>query len=459
MRQESVRQSNIFGLLVSQHDKISREMKHMSEILDKHPELNALVLQDMRVGNKKNPNSDGNKKNAGRHGLSAETILRCAILKQGKGLSYIGLVHALGDSASCAAFARLPTPVVPSKTVLHDTISAITDETWAAVNKVILNHAKVTGIEDGSKIRIDSTVVESLIHEPSDNSLLWDSVRVMTRLLKEFNALPGAKQFDLRKQAKTAKRRNHAIQNAKTNERRKELYKELVAITYRVVASIKSAHAMSFQLHENPLDIICWRSEVEHYLPLIACVIDQCERRVFNDEKVPAAEKIFSIFEDHTDVIIKDRRGTNYGHKVNICAGNSSLILNVNVEDGNPADSKRFLPMLEQHIEQYGCAPQHVACDGGYASAENLAEAKSKGVTNMAFHKKRGLNVDDMCANKRTYRKLRNFRAGIESNISCLKRAFGWTRCTWRGIEHFRAYLWSAAVAYNLALLARLSMS
>ena len=126
------------------------------------------------------------------------------------------------------------------------------------------------------------------------------------------------------------------------------------------------------------------------------------------------------------------------------------------IAHGNPADVDRFQPMLERHIEHYGKAPRQAAADGGFISADNLARAKALGVEDMAFHKKRGLAIEDMVKSRWVYRKLRNFRAGIEANISCLKRAYGLGRCTWKGLDHFKAYVWSAAVAYNLALFARL---
>ena len=97
-----------------------------------------------------------------------------------------------------------------------------------------------------------------------------------------------------------------------------------------------------------------------------------------------------------------------------------------------------------------------IAADRGYASQDNLTAAKACGVTDVAFHKKRGLAVEDMVKSRWVYRKLRNFRAGIEAGISCLKRAYGLARCTWRGLDHFKTYIWSAVVAHNLVLLARL---
>jgi transposase, IS5 family len=181
----------------------------------------------------------------------------------------------------------------------------------------------------------------------------------------------------------------------------------------------------------------------------------QSERRVLAGEVVPASDKLVSLFEPHVDII---RKGSEiaYGHKLNLTTGRSGLILDLVVEAGNPADSERLLPMLERHSALYGEPPRQAAADGSYASRDNLRRAKACGVRDMAFHKKGGLGIEDMVKSRWIYRKLRNFRAGIEADISCLKRAYGLARCTWRGPGHFRAYVWSAVVAYNLALFARL---
>ena len=196
--------------------------------------------------------------------------------------------------------------------------------------------------------------------------------------------------------------------------------------------------------------------QVEHYKPLIERVIEQTERRVFAGETVPAREKLVSVFEPHTDIIKKSNRETRYGHKLNLSSGRSGLILDVVVEEGNPSDSERYLPMLARHIECYGRAPRQAAVDGGYAGRENLKGAKGLGVEDVAFHKKCGLTVEEMVKSHWVYRRLRNFRAGIEATISCLKRAYGLGRCPWKGLSHFKAYVWSSVLAYNLALFARL---
>lgn len=196
--------------------------------------------------------------------------------------------------------------------------------------------------------------------------------------------------------------------------------------------------------------------QVRHYWPLIERIITQSERRVLAGDPVPASEKLVSLFEPHADIIVKGGRDVEYGHKLNLTTGRSGMILDLVIEAGNPRDSDRLLPMLEPHIAFYGQASLQAAADGGFASRDNLAKAKAWGVRDMAFHKKAGLRIEDMVRSNWVYPKLRNFGAGIEAGISCLKRAYGLARCTWRGFDHFKTYIWSSIVAYNLVLFTRL---
>jgi IS5 family transposase len=253
---------------------------------------------------------------------------------------------------------------------------------------------------------------------------------------------------------RAAKKRARAIQFTRGRPKRVQLYRQLIQITRATLAYLRGA-AAQLVLVSNPA-VELWQAAVRHYQPLVEQIITQSARRVLAGEPVPVRDKLVSLFEPHADIIIKGRRNVDYGHKLNLTTGKSGLILDLVIEAGNPADRERLLPMLERHIGLYGKAPRQAAADGGYASRDNLAQAKACGVRDMAFHKKSGLKIEDMVKSHWTYRKLRNFRAGIEAGISCLKRAYGLARCTWRGLDHFKAYVWSSVVAYNLALLARL---
>jgi IS5 family transposase len=384
--------------------------------------------------------------------MSIESVLRCAILKQHRQLSYEELSFTLLDSLSCQTFARPTDSFVPKKSALQGAISRIQDSTWERINLALLNNAKESGIEKGNMLRIDSTVTETHIHEPTDSSLLWDSVRVMTRLVEQANEM--GVDFEYHDHHRVAKKRARSIIYTKGKDKKKALYSDLIRYTKKTVQYINNAKIAGHV--KQPPDWVYWCLEVDHYLPLIDQVIDQTTRRVFNDEKVPACEKIFSLFETHTDIIVKGSRDIQYGHKLNFSTGRSGMVLDVVIEAGNPADSDQFIPMVDRHIEHYGKAPKQAAADGGYASKENLETAKQRNIKDVAFHKKRGLEILDMVKSPWVYRKLRNFRAGIEAGISYLKRCFGLSRCNWKGLEHFKSYVWSSVVTHNLVMMARL---
>ena len=444
MREKRTIQTSIFESY-PEHE-IGDELKAMSMWLDEHLDLLEWVAADVKTRN---------TEETGRKGLSIESVLRCALLKQYRQLSYEELVFCLMDSTACMSFARLTNGWTPKKATLQSSISAISAVTWEQINLRLTQSALQEKVENGKMLRVDSTVTESQIHAPSDSSLLWDSVRVLVRLLKEAQEMPGAPRLKWRNHQRVAKKRMRAIIYTRGADKKARLYRDLIQVTRNTLASIDEVD-LTLRCSGIGPEYDQWHTQVAHYKPLIAQVIEQTERRVFQGEKVPAAEKLFSLFEEHTDIIVKGCRDIQYGHKLNLCSGKSGLILDVVIEAGNPADSDRFLPMLERHIDHYGKAPRQMAADGGYASKENLRDARSLQVKDVVFHKKRGLKVEEMAKSPWVYRKLRNFRAGIEAGISCLKRAYGLSRCTWKGLEHFKAYVWSSVVAHNLALFGRL---
>src|SRR5947199_3986575 len=220
MRQERIIQASLFDVF-AEHE-IGREMKARSQWLDEHRGLLGLVAGDLRRHG---------IQETGRHGLPAEAVLRSALLKQQRQLSYEELAFHLEDSASFRAFARLPLAWSPKRSVLHQTISAIRPETWEAVNRAVLASAKQDRLESGATVRIDSTVTAALMHEPSDSALLWDAVRIMTRLLRQAAALPGAPALQWRDRRRLAKKRARAIEYSRGKDNRRRLYRELIAAT------------------------------------------------------------------------------------------------------------------------------------------------------------------------------------------------------------------------------------
>lgn len=441
MRIKSNPQGSIFDYF-GEH-KLGEELKAISKILDEHPEIYELAAPDLiRV----------KIKGTGRKGLTVESVVRCAILKQHRQLTYEELSFHLEDSQSFRTFARLDGKC-PKKSVLQKTITLIKGTTWEQINRLLLKLALIKKIEDGNKIRVDSTVTESDIHYPSDNTLLWDAIRIIIRLLQSAKEFSPAVSYCDRK--RKAKRLSFLIRTVQEKKRRK-CYRELLKIAKEELSYLQKAKEILAQ--NNIVDPLyeVWRIQVARYEILIAKIISQAERRIFNNENISSSEKVVSLFEDHTDIIAKSNREVKFGHKLNLATGKTGLILDAVVEKGNPADSKRLIPMLERQIDIYGEAPDKASADGGYASNENLLNAKQLGVKDMAFHKKRGLIIEDMVRSKWVYKQMRNFRAGIESDISCLKRAYGLARCIWKGWEKFKSYVWSSIVSYNLSLLAKL---
>jgi IS5 family transposase len=417
-----------------------RELRRISDILDHIPEAATLVYDDLVAL--------GPDTSTGRPGLTGDQALRLLILKQMNGFSYEGLAFHMADSRCLRAFCGFGIDEKsPRKSTLQENIKRIQPETLELINRLILEEARVAEVEKGRVVRVDCTVVAANIHEPSDSALLFDCVRVLARLMARVR---DEVDTEIVNHTRQAKRRALGILNAKSSKKRKQLYRKLLKVTCDTVAMAENVAAAGCDL------VVA--VQLQHYVRLAGMVINQTERRVLLQESVPAGEKIVSIFEEHTDIIIKDRRDTYYGHKISLASGKSGLFLDCVVEDGNPADSTLAVRMAERQETIYGRPPRQAAYDGGFASKVNLADLKAAGVKDVMFSKKRGLQVADMAKSNYVYRKLRDFRAGIEGMISFLKRGFGVGRCTWRGLASFKSYVWGSVVSANLLVLARQTM-
>lgn len=428
------------------------ELAAISLLLDQLPEAVALVHADLGVRDGRRVDSS-----KGRDGMAAEQVLRVAILKQHTGFSYERLAFALADSSTYRSFCRLgyeQTP--PTKSALQKNVKRVSVTTWEKINLMVVRQAQGLGVEKGTKVRTDCLVVESNIHHPTDSSLLWDCVRVLGRILKRAKKVFG---LDFVSHRLRAKRRALEIDNAASAKERKPLYRDLLRVTER---TLEQAEALALKLTSWPSDNMkqhlladALAAEIRHFAPLTHQVLSQTERRILRDESVPATEKIVSIFEPHTSIIVKDDRGTEYGHKVCIATGASSLVTDVVVEQGNPADYTLATRMMQRQVETFGQPPKQAAFDGGFAAKANLAQIKALGVSDVVFHKRRGLEIEQMASSVRVFKKLRAFRAGIEGTISFLKRVFGLERCTWRSFDSFKAYVQASVLACNLLVIAR----
>ena len=429
------------------HQK-EKELEAISTIINNTPTICDYVLQDLNKGKIF-------KRRTGASGMSAEQVLRAAVVMRLYDFTYEELAFHISDSRSLRRFCLIGIADKGfKKSSLNANIKKISEHTWELIFRDLLGHAEDENIEKGRQVRIDCTVVESNIHKPFDSMQLFDSVRVLTRLLYRARDEFGIKIIFSDHQRR-AKRRMVGIQYAKGEKRRLPLYKDLLKITRKTIGYATSAEKLLESVFSADFQLLGLLNEIKHYGNLAKQVYDQTYRRVVQGESVPAEQKVVSIFEEHTDIIIKDSRDTYYGHKICLTGGASNLILDCVILEGNPADTDLVEQMLDRQQQIYGRYPLKVALDGGFASKDNLLKAKAREIKDVCFAKKRGLQEADMCRSDYVYKKLRRFRAGIESGISWLKRSFGLTRCTWKGFRSFKCYVLSSVVAANLLTMAR----
>lgn len=455
MRKKPDGQRNFFHVIPDAHE-IGQELAKISELIDANPEIIDIVHNDL---------VRENDENNGRNGMSADQILRCALLKQYRQLTYDELAFHLQDSRSFQAFARIGVRRPPSASALQANIKRISDYTWKKANDLLVRYACEQRLETGRVVRVDSTATATNIHYPTDSTLLWDAIRVITEaLIRSKNQFPSLKNrfMDHRR---AAKKHMTEIQTNKRHEKeseRKGRYKELLKYASSVHAYAQSAIVNLREISStSALQGMQARAIVENLernSDLLAKVIKQTRLRVIDGKKVPSCAKVCSMFESHTDIIAKGNRETAFGHKLFLSGGKSGLILDCQIERGNPADASKFCDLLNRQVELFGRPPRQMAGDGGFASKENLLKAKSMGVKDVAFAKRRGISVLEMVKSNWVYKKLRNFRAGIEANISVLKRGYGLFRCDWRGWLGYLKYVHSSVLAYNFTVLARLTL-
>jgi IS5 family transposase len=443
MRETRTAQTSIFDFYAS-HEQ-GQLLKRLSDVLDDYPQILLLLSQDL---------IDENSTGVGRKGLSVDSVLRCVLLKQMLGISYKQLSFLLSDSPTYQSFARVDLAHLPSKSSLQWNISRVSADTLESIFRWLDKMWQTQGDIDLSGVRIDSTVVKSNIAAPSDSALLNDAVRVLTRHLATCRSKTGCKLrfHDFRKRSRKL---SSAIFYGKKAEK-DALYVTLLSVIEKVMKQVEracekvSVEGLASEQTDN------WIESITHYYQLAVRVIEQTKRRVIDQEKVAANEKVVSLFEAHTDIIIKGQRDIAYGHKINLASDTQGLLTSLMIEDGNPSDVDRYLPVVYEHKTLYGCYPEAVVADGGYATIDNLKTAKGLGIRRVVFHKKRGLTLGAMGVKQKTFDALRNFRAGIEGNISELKRAFGLGKALWKGHEGFKSYVWSSALCYNLVRMARI---
>ncbi len=414
------------------------ELALFDTIIEKKPEFIRLVEKDVLAGLKNN--------NFGRKDSpTVEQVLRAAVYKEIKQLDYRELEIAMYDSKSFAVFMKLDGRKRFSYSVMQKYISKIKEEN---IRKIIIEINKIAitqGVENVSKVSTDTTSVETNIHYPTNNSLVWDCIKVATKLLKKTRKDDHDEQDKLEARKKKAKKLNYEINNTKKGDGQKKLFdlylthlNELI-IEVQYVLINKNAKCKIFE-------------QLSKLLPNMEMVYENSYRFQIEGKKVENKDKIFSIHQTHTDILVKGQRDIDFGHKLLITRGDSNLILDYRVSEGNPNDKNLLTPSLGQIIENYTIIPTSSSNDGGFASQNNLDWCKERGIINTVFTKVTK-SMKNIVSSPEIEKLLKKWRGTTEAVISNLKRGFGLRRVLWDGWEKFQAKVAWGILCYNLRVI------
>jgi IS5 family transposase len=412
-----------------------------------------------------------NEPDKGRRGLTASQTLRALVLMRLKNWDYRELRERIADGITLRRFTDFYCEKVPKHDAFNRSFNRLTPATLKAINDLVVEAAVKLGLEDGSKLRVDTTVVETDIHHPTDNTLLWDVVRVLTRLLGRLAKVLGLRRIaGFRNRSRAAHRRMYEIQRMTTRQRQGKgsrqtaTYRALISIAEEVVAGARKAlddtAAMRTKAPLIALKIEALRDEITHYCGLGERVIDQARRRILNGEQVPNAEKIYSIFEPHTDLIKrgKVRTPVEFGHKVFLAESAKGLVTQYKVLKGNPSDEVHVAPSLRLHRRAFRRAPHLYGADRGFFSEQNVAACVHGAVETVCIPQRGGTKTPQRQAYESSaeFKQGQRFRAGIEGRISVLMRGRGMKRCRAEGAERFALFVGAAVLANNLMIVAAL---
>jgi IS5 family transposase len=446
--------------LQRQRFAVDATLEQMGTILDQQAEVIELVRQDL-VRDLRRPHT-------GRDGLTAAQTLRAYVLKLVKNWDLRELRDRTADGLTLRVFTQFFSAPVPRHKAFHRAFSRLRPETVRAINAIVVRWAVAQGLEDGTKLRGDTTVVETNIHFPTDSGLLWDGVRVITRLVGRLQALrPGLTTAPFANRTRSARRRMQEIQRLTPRQREDHQvpkYRALITIatevirTGREVATAARAAACLDLMTAVQVDALA--KEILEYGARTERVVNQARRRVLQGETVPTEDKIFSIFEPHTDLIKrgKAQRPVEFGHKVLLSESGRGLITEYRVLDGNPTDDRHVEPSLKCHLELFGVPPALSAHDRGFYSLDAVKACQAAGVATECIPQRGGRKTPERAAyeKSRAFRRGQRFRAGIEGRISVLFRGRGMKRCLLHGRERFEVFVGLAALANNLLVLADL---
>ncbi len=395
----------------------------------------------------------------GRNSTPVEVILRMLVVKRLYRYSYEETERYVNDSLVLRQFCRVYLNEVPDDTTLIRWANLILQETLEKFNERITQLALEQKVTTGKKLRTDGTVVESNIHPPSDSRQLADSIRVLERVIRRAGKVEMIVE-QVQKARQVARQIGETLRKRsdEAKEKGKQLYETLLQFTQtsvdRAQQTLKALQA------ESGKKVQRWEEELTTFIPLAAEVIDQTRRRIIEKENVPVREKIVSIFEPHTDIIMrgKETHPFEYGHKAWLNEVDGGIVSHYRLPEGNPNDELQWEPSLQAHGKTFKAPPELASADRGLSSSTNEIFAQNMGVKQVILPK-RGYKSQE----RRDYEHQdwfvlgRKWHAGVDGRISVLKRAHGLGRWLNHGYSGFQRWVGWAVIAGNLAVMGRAS--
>jgi IS5 family transposase len=436
-------------------------MRQADQVLEDDALL-TLIQQEMAKRLKKS-------KTRGRPGTTAEVVLRMLLLKHVRDYSFQELTREVRANLVYREFTRIGGGKVPDDKTMGRLARQLGPAAVKQVHQRMVGIAQEEKIVQGRKMRVDTTVVETNIHYPTDSSLLGDGVRVLIRGMKKVEEIAGKAGATLRDRSRSVKLRVLEIARAarskgeQSQNKLEQAYEKLLASTSRVVGQAKrfaediasGVKQSSDVLQQAALEGL--RTELDTMAGRVQLVMRQTKARVF-DGNTHYEGKLFSVFETSTEAIRKGKAGkpTEFGKMVKIQEAENQIVIDFEVYEKRPDDRALLVPAIEVHEQRLGQTPRLVATDAGFHSAKNEAAAQEKGVERVCIPNRSTKSAERKREQKkRWFRNGQKWRTGCEGRISVLKRRHGLNRSRYKGDDGIKRWVGLGVIADNLINIGR----
>ena len=436
-------------------------MRHADQVLEDEQLVKAVYEALL----KRRPKS----RTRGRRGVAAEIVLRMLLLKHIRNWSFVDLEREVRPNLLYREFTRIGSGKVPDAKTLGRQAQALGPKVVEQIHQRMVELAVENQVVQGRRMRVDTTVVETNIHHPTDSSLLGDGNRVLRRLMKKVTAIAGAVGTKLRDSMRSVQRRVAEIARAsrakgeKGKAKMEPLYRKLLGVTGRVVGQAKRFSAEIESGVKSSLDVLQQaklrglKSEIDETVGILKKVIHQTKARVFGGD-THVEGKILSIFETSTEVIRKGKasKPTEFGKMVKIQEAENQIVIHFEVYDQKPSDSDLLIPSIEAHQKVFGRVPDLAAADAGFYSAKNVAKAEEMGVKRVSVPNRSTKSAARKeLQKKRWCKKGQKWRTGCEGRISLLKRRHGLRRSLYKKDAGMKRWVGLGVIADNLINIGR----